>query len=109
MTSRPLEDRYGFLQHLSRGVGHTFAACASGDRVDRLLITFDQREADRLRREYGERNAVSLGRANDAVMGSRKPVVMDIEAVRVMQQDYQNEVDRLRHQLQRIQRIAEER
>lgn len=92
--------KYAFLKTLPRGVGHTTAALGLRP-VDRILIVGSQREASMLQRQHSV-TCMTPDRMIQLHGGDQRPLVMDIEAVRIMAGEYEEELARVQSKLDKI-------
>lgn len=81
-TQQDKMHRYDWVRFLSRGAGHTRAACGKGDG-EHIVVVATARFGEHVRREYGNRTVV-VDFADRSLQGSTKPVVFDHDAVAVM-------------------------
>jgi chromosome segregation ATPase len=81
---------YDFVRHQARGVGHTQAALAGVRRdPNAVLIVRNDHQARRIRKDNPGVNVLSIQEAERGTPGSRRAIVMDIDAVYMMQLDYE--------------------
>ncbi len=77
---------YDWILCLPRGVGHTTAAAAKAPDLEHIVITPTHRQADQVRRDHNVQ-ALGMLSASRALMGRRRAVVFDLEAVKQMAQE----------------------
>lgn len=85
---------FGWILSLTRAVGHTTAACGNETDREPVVVFPTTRQAVQASLDHGART-MSM-QEHERLLGDPRPVIFDVESVKMIVQAYEGEIRRLR-------------